>query len=95
MFLLGFGGATLACAQSTPEMREILNRLERLEEENQALNQEIHALRQDLAAQRGPATDGDSSGWQTATAEPQSSTSTPLEERLALQQNRIDEMAQT
>src|SRR4029077_7817378 len=39
--VLAVGGATLAHAQSAPEMREILNRLDRLEKDNQALMQEL------------------------------------------------------
>ena len=102
--VLVFGGATFACAQSAPEMQEILKRLERLEKENQALNQEIHALRQDLAAQRSPASaivsstagsNGVFAATQADAAKPETSTSATVEERLALQQNRIDEMAQT
>jgi hypothetical protein len=44
-------------AQSTPEMREILTRLQKLEEANHALTDEIHALRQELAAARPPSTE--------------------------------------
>ena len=48
--LLLFGTAATVLAQNTPEMREVLSRLERLEKENEALTEELRALRKDLAA---------------------------------------------
>ena len=100
------GGAATGHAQSAPELREILNRLDRLENENRALTDEVRALRQELAGGRGVtpalkpyatvfsssalATDGQSAAaGQPSAAEPSTN------ERLALQQNRIDELAQT
>ena len=96
--LLLFCGATLAGAQSTPEMQEILSRLDRLEKENQAMSQEIHALRQELAGERSSdptvnAATPPANAQADATA--QSSPPAPtVQEQLALQQSRIDEMAQ-
>ena len=46
--------AVTALAQNTPEMREVLSRLERLEKDNEALTEEIRALRQELAGFRAP-----------------------------------------
>jgi len=39
-------------AQNTPEIREILDRLKKLEDANRVLNDEVHSLRQELAAAR-------------------------------------------
>jgi hypothetical protein len=88
--MLAVGGATIAHAQSAPEMREILNRLDRLEKDNQALMQELRFLRQELAARTGV-----SDGGAQTTGQPAPSARETTDERLALQQNRIDELAQT
>src|SRR5262245_41476448 len=40
-------------AQGAPELRQILERLERLERENRTLAEEVHALRAELQAGRG------------------------------------------
>src|SRR5579864_2607557 len=47
-------GAAMASAQNTPEMRQVLERLDRLERDNRALTEEIRALRQELAGSRAP-----------------------------------------
>lgn len=82
-----FGGATLH-AQSTPEMREVLSRLERLEDSNRALLEEVRALRKELASSRESAPD-----------QPAASVTAPRIEQLQEQVNvhsaRIDEMAQS
>ena len=92
--VLLFGPGT-AAAQNTPEMREILNRLERLEQENQSLAREVHALRQEIAGLRSDPPDQaanavTSSGTQTSASENQSQT-----EAQAIERTRIDELAQT
>jgi len=69
----------LAAQTSSPEIRQILERLDRLEQQNRALTDEIHQLRQELAAQRG----------QSPAA------AAPLSEKVAVNQSRIDEMAQS
>ena len=71
-----------ASAQSPPEMREVLTRLERLERQNAELMNEVRALRQQLAA-RDP-----------AAAEPAAPVA-PVEERLAVQERRIEEHEQS
>jgi len=91
----------LARGQSAPEMREILERLDRLEKTNQALTEEIHALREELAglhtepasrtevaatSDAPPKTDGQSS---TSRDQPTASESS------AMEQNRVEEMEQT
>src|SRR5690242_5614670 len=62
-------------AQTAPDLKQILERLDRIERENDSLRQEVKALRDELHS---------------------SSTPTPaLEERLAIQENRVAEQAQT
>ena len=92
--LLVMLGATLARAQNTPEMREILTRLDRLEKDNQALTEELRALRKELEMLHGPAAQASAApaafeGDQTAGQQPSP------EERETIQQNRIDELAQS
>jgi len=65
---------TLLIAQSSPELQQILERLQRLENENRALAEEVRALRRELAAGRAEA---------------------PLEEKVEVQEKRIEEQAQT
>ena len=86
----------IALAQDTPEMRAVLSRLERLEETNQALAEEIRALRKELAGLRAP-----ESAIQTAASAQASSDgqpaqpNPPVSEERAVEQNRIEELAQT
>jgi hypothetical protein len=74
-------------AQSQPDpQRQILDRLQRLEEQNQKLMSEIHALREELAA----------SGLKRAeSTPPESPPESRLEERVAINEQRIDEQAQS
>jgi len=73
---------TFLQAQSKSEMQQVLERLERLEEQNRALFAEVQSLRKELAA----------SG--TTTAEP-APAEPPLEERVAVVEHRTDEQAQS
>ena len=85
-----------AGAQNTPEMREVLARLDRLEKDNQTLTEELRALRQELAAFRvagraAPAEDppaNSSDGQAVAAAQPPDDSRT-------VEQNRLEELAQT
>ncbi len=70
--------STTARAQNTPEMREVLSRLERIEKNNQELTDEVRSLRQQLAALRTP------------TEAP----AVPTEDRLEVQHARVEELAQ-
>jgi hypothetical protein len=72
-----------ADAQSAPQMQEILNRLDRLEKDNQALLEEIRALRQEVSVLKpvNPATTP--------------ANTVPAGEREEVEQNRIEELAQT
>src|ERR1017187_2129801 len=70
--------AGAAQAQEPAQLRQILERLDRLEEQNRALMEEVHALRVDLETTRA-----------TAAQAP------AVEERVAVSENRIAELAQT
>jgi hypothetical protein len=75
-------------------MREVLSRLDRLEKDNQALMDEIRALRQQLGTLRSSAPDpppGSAAFTDGQTADGQQMD----EERQAIQQSRIEEIAQT
>jgi hypothetical protein len=70
-------------AQNTPELREILGRLDRLEKDNRSLTDEVHALRKELADLHSPPTGEIASDGGA------------LEDHAAVQQARIEELAQT
>jgi hypothetical protein len=74
--------ATEAKSQNTPEMREVLSRLDRLEKDNQALTAEVRALRKELAAAKPE-------------EPPSSEVAAAPEDRLAVEQSRVEELAQT
>jgi hypothetical protein len=81
-------GLTMAAyAQGTPPVQEILDRLDRLEKDNQALLEEVRALRQEVSGLRAPAP-----ATEAAQPETQSQNS---DERAAVEENRIDELAQS
>jgi hypothetical protein len=74
-------------AQEKSEFQQILERLDRLEQENRSLTAEVRALRTELAAHP----EGES-----ASASPDVTPSAaPLEERAAILERRTDELAQT
>ena len=78
------------CLQSqTPQFSNILERLDRLEQENHNLTEEIKSLRAELAAMKA------SPPPVPATSEPQPSPEATLEEKVEIQGQRIDEQAQT
>lgn len=78
--------APCAFSQTQPGMDRILERLERLEEQNRALMIELRALRQELAAARAPAAE---SPRAVSPAAP------PLAEQLEVQNRRIEDLEQT
>jgi|SRR5579871_1273770 len=82
--LFFFGTAATSLAQNTPEMREVLSRLERLEKENAALTEELRALRKDLAAAED----------RTATARERND-QPPVSESDSINRTRIEELSQT
>ncbi len=88
LFLLG--GAATAVGQNTPEMREVLSRLERLEKDNEALTDELRALRNELAALHPPVSPA------ATDAQPPVTASQPTAaETQAVDHARIDELNQT
>ncbi len=70
-------------AQEASDVQKILDRIDRLEQENRNLAAEVHSLREELSASRA--------------IPPQTNPSSapPLEERVAVQERRIEEQAQT
>jgi len=81
--------ASLLPAQEKSDLERVLERLDRLEQDNRALAAEVHALRDELAASR--VTPPETSP-PPAAATPQAPT---LEERVAVNESRVDELAQT
>lgn len=75
-----------AFAQSQSELQQILDRLQKLEEQNRELTSEVRALRQELAASHKPPT-------QQATDQP--AVEPQLAERVAVHESRIEELAQS
>lgn len=75
----------LAAQTAAPDLQQIMQRLDRLEKQNAALEEEVHQLRQDLSAARAPA---------PSTA-PASTSAPALDEKVAVDENRLDEMAQS
>jgi hypothetical protein len=77
-------------AQEQSDLRQILDRLERLEHENHELAREVRSLREELAASRaGAATAPPAAATETAPTQP------PLEERVAVAEQRIADQAQS
>ena len=95
-------GAAMAGAQNAPEMREVLARLDRLENDNRALTEEIRALRKELGVLHGPAAATETAGAAPASPDGQARSDGQAsdgqqtdEERQAVEQSRIEELAQT
>src|ERR1700683_5379582 len=87
---LGLLWPALLGAQQTPEINRILERLDKLEQENRALAEQVQQLKSELAASRpnAPTSAADAS----AAAAP---ASLAVDERLAIQESRVEEQAQT
>jgi len=77
---LMLAASTGARGQSAPQVQQILDRLDRLEKDNQALLEEIRSLRQELSVLKPP-----------SEAQPPQA----AEERQAVDETRIAELAQT
>jgi hypothetical protein len=90
------GAASLSAQTSSPELRQILDRIEGLERANRELTEEVRALRGQLAAvstqpkAETPAR-ADEAAAETITASDQ----TAVEEQLAVQKQQLHEQAQT
>ena len=86
--LLAAGAAGSVSAQQQPDLRQVIDRLDRLEAQNRELMGEILALRQQLAAtQPAPAETGQQAAAEVA---PQ-----PLTERVEIAERRLAELDQT
>src|SRR5690349_14779811 len=83
-------------AQQSPEISAILARLDRLENENRALTQEVHALRAQLNSSGGAAS---GPGRETPVEPSSDGSSTTVamtaEERLDIVERRVEEQSQT
>jgi len=94
--MLLFFPIALAAQQQKTDVDRILERLDRLEQENRDLAAEVHALRAELAGTRvqtapvtGPPAENGAADVNAGSAAP------PLSEQVAVQQQRISDLAQT
>jgi hypothetical protein len=89
--IAGFCALSIAPAwsQASPELRQVIERLDRLEAQNRELTTEVRALREELAARGGPPAPD-----QTAEQSPPVEAPT-LEDRLEVQETRTAEQAET
>jgi len=85
--LLAACAASSLSAQQQPDLRQVIERLDRLEAQNRELMTEILALRQQLAATQPAPAD---TGQQAAEVPPQ-----PLAERVEIAERRLAELDQT
>ena len=85
-FLVLFFPALLS-AQQKSDLQQVLDRLDRIEQENKDLAEQVRALRAELAASRAPAP--------TPAPTEASAPAPPLEEKVAVDEARIAEQAQT
>jgi hypothetical protein len=76
-------------AEDSSAVRQILERLDRLEQQNRELTEEVRALRRDLAVSHGSS---ESAQPKTATA---GGAAEDLAERMDVQERRLEEQAQT
>jgi len=90
--LIAFSPAAIGQAppENLPALEQILNRLDRLEKENQQLAQEIRALRSELARVHELPGNPPAEAANAAAARPPD-----LDERMEVQERRLDEQAQT
>jgi hypothetical protein len=90
-FLVLFLPALLP-AQQKSDLQQVLDRLDRIEQENKDLAEQVRALRAELAARTPPPTPAQPAPGQAATT---GSGTPPLEEKVAVDEARIAEQAQT
>jgi len=88
-FVMVTAAAAQTPAEDSSAVRQILERLDRLEQQNHELTEEVRALRRELAASRG-STDG----VQAKTGDA-ASTGEDLAEKMEVQERRLEEQAQT
>jgi len=86
-------------AQSKTDLQQILKRMDRLEQENRNLADELHALREELATVHPVPSPAGPSNQQATTRENISGTAStpapPVEERLEIQEKQVADLAQT
>ena len=82
-------------AQESPQLAAILERLDRLEQDNRQLSAEVQELRSQLAAVRGDAPSTQGASPETAAQSPADAPPADLAGQVAIQASRIDEMAQS
>src|SRR5580700_281444 len=87
-FLVLFLPALLP-AQQKSDLQQVLDRLDRIEQENKDLAEQVRALRAELAASRAPAPTPAPPPTEASAPAP------PLEEKVAVDEARIAEQAQT
>jgi hypothetical protein len=95
--------STAVQAQGTsPEMREVIQRLQRLEDDNRSLTVEIRALRGELAAALGKGAPSTAAAAPSAPASSDNASSGPVnsdhlndDPQVSVNKARIDELAQT
>jgi hypothetical protein len=87
LLYLGLLWPSLLGAQQTPEINQILQRLDKLESENRALAEQVQQLKAQLAASPPVAP--------TDATTTDATTSPTVDERLAIQESRAEEQAQT
>jgi hypothetical protein len=80
-------------AQDKTELQQILERLDRLEQENHQLADEVHALRTELAAAKGQPPDKQPEAAQAAQAAPPAPAA-PLDERVQVAEQRVSDLSQ-
>jgi len=86
-------------AQQNSDLQKILERLERLEQENRNLAAEVHSLRDEMAAAHSAsppvsATSSSEGSPPAVSATPGTSEAPPLEERVAQQEQRVADLSQ-
>jgi len=69
----------MAAQTASPDLQRIMERLDRLEQQNQSLAEEVRQLRQELGEARGQA----------------SKSAPPLDEKVAVDESRVEELAQS
>lgn len=84
-----------AAPQTGPDMQKIIERLDKLEDENQKLPDEIHQLRSELKAARSPDRVGDAAPELSSVGSPAASAAPPADERLAVQESRTADLEQS
>jgi len=96
LFCIGLLWPAWAGAQQTPEINRILERLDKLEQENRALAEQVQQLKSELAASHPDVPGSATAGAPESSLAAANATAGPtVDERLAIQESRVEEQAQT